>query len=84
MGNILVKFCNFVIKSIGNSITWVLNLLPQSPFHYIDNSPIAKFIKGLNWVIPIDSIIAIGEAWLVAIGIFYLYQVLMRWVKMIE
>ena len=40
-------------------------------------------LQYVNWFIPIDDFIVIGQAWLVAIGIFYLYQVVLRWLKVI-
>lgn len=84
MGNILVSFVNFLISSVGGLITTLLSILPHSPFTYLDNSPVAKFLSYLNWVIPINTFIAIGEAWLVSIALFYVYQTILRWIKMIE
>lgn len=84
MGNILVSFCNFIIKSVGSLITMLLSILPHSPFTYLNNSPVEKYLGYLNWIIPISSFVAIGSAWLVSIGLFYIYQTILRWVKVIE
>ena len=43
-----------------------------------------EFLGYINWIIPVDNIIAIGELWLVSVGIYYIYSIAMRWVKMIE
>lgn len=60
------------------------NVLPVSPFHRFlssfDNIP---YLGWFNWFIPIRDFIVIGTAWLTVIAIFYLYSIVMRWVKMI-
>lgn len=66
-------------------LSWVLNLLPMSPFtKYIDAVETLPYLSYLNWFIPIGALIAIGQAWLVAVGIFYLYSIILRWIKAIE
>ena len=41
------------------------------------------YLGYLNWFLPVASFIKIGLAWLTCIGLFYLYSVAMRWVKLI-
>lgn len=64
----------------------IISLLPLSPF--------AKFIREfeninpewlgwLNWFIPVKAILTVTAAWLGAVAMFYLYSVIMRWVKLI-
>lgn len=84
MGNLLINVCNFIIKGVGSLISMLLSILPHSPFTYLDNSPVAKYLGYINWIIPVSSFIAIGSAWLVSIGLFYIYQTVLRWVKVIE
>ncbi len=74
------------IKDIVNEAgQGVMNLLPTSPFRaYIDKLENYEWLSTLNWVVPIDNFIVIGEAWLVAVGLFYLYSIILRWVKAIE
>ncbi|MNP69293.1 hypothetical protein D3C76_1653680 [compost metagenome] len=59
-------------------------LLPPSPFQLIDNSPISEFLGGLNYFVPISFFISSGTAWLTAIGLYYIAQIVMRWLKAIE
>ena len=66
-------------------LDWVLALLPHSPFQsFIKACTDLPALGWLNWVIPIGQIIAICEAWLVAIGLFYLYSIVLRWIRAIE
>nr|DAF20302.1 MAG TPA: hypothetical protein [Inoviridae sp.] len=41
------------------------------------------FLGYLNWFIPIGTIVKVGLSWLAAIALFYIYSIIMRWVKMI-
>lgn len=68
-------------KGIWNSI---LNLLPTSPFRsFIDSIPDLPGLAELNWFFPVGECLDVLTAWGVAIGIFYLYSVIMRWIKLI-
>lgn len=84
MINFLVSFCNLIIKALGAVLSLIFSILPSSPFTLIDNSPIAEFLGTFNYFFPIAEIIAISESWLVCVGGFYLYQIVLRWVKAIE
>ena len=71
-----------VIKTILNFIT---SVLPDSPFKMLQaNEQIQSVLGYLNYFIPIDFCIATLQTWLVAVGIFYLYQVILRWANAIE
>jgi len=62
----------------------LLAVLPQSPFqNFINGIGTIPFLGFLNWFIPIGTFINIGVTWLGAIAIFYIYGIVMRWVKMI-
>ena len=74
MGELLNKFAN-----------WVLGLLPRSPFTQIQSflSPIEPYLGYLNWFVPVNWILSVMLLWLTAVGLFYLYSVIMRWIKLI-
>lgn len=62
-----------------------ISLLPGSPFTaFINSIPSIPYLGYINYFVPISQMIAIGQAWLTAIGIFYLYQAVLRWLKAIE
>lgn len=72
---------NMLIKVLNT----VLFFLPDSPFtKYLGVLENNTLLRNINWVIPISDFIAIGEAWLAAIAVFYIYQVILRWAKAIE
>ena len=81
------------LKSLWNSITdfvsYIANaivlLLPDSPFKDIQIPSEVKEIMGyVNYFVPIGAMLTIGASWLTAIGVYYLYQTILRWAKTIK
>lgn len=73
------------MEIVTKFLDWVLQLLPASPFvAYIDALESIPFLSWLNYFIPVSSFIAIGETWLVSVGVFYLYSIILRWIRAIE
>ena len=71
-----------LVDKFANSL---YNLLPTSPFRsYINKLASLNFLPYLNWFVPVGTLVAIATAWISVIGLYYLYQLLLRWVKMIE
>lgn len=76
---------NSIIDMFVELIDWVLNLLPKSPFtSVIDAISDIPYLSTLNWFIPISTFVALGQIWLTAVGIYYLYSILLRWIKAIK
>lgn len=72
---------NGLIKALGAVLGLVFALLPPSPFGLIDNSPIKEFLPTLNYFLPISEIVLVLETWVTAIGFYYLYSIVLRWIK---
>lgn len=70
--NILVSFLNLLFG-------W----LPDSPFAVVTQK-FGDYLSQINFFIPVYEFVAIGQAWLVAIGIWYSYVVIARWLKAVE
>lgn len=70
-----------IVQNLGSA---VLALLPASPFRgFIDDFVPPTYLGWLNWFFPVQSILIILGIWLSSIALFYLYSIIMRWVKMI-
>ena len=66
-------------------LSGLLSALPRSPVTELIRSLGAMpFLGYINWFIPIGTFLKIGSAWLAAIGLYYLYSVIARWVKLIS
>ena len=67
-----------------NIVHQLVELLPTSPFaDFIDDFGQLPWLGVLNWFFPVRECLIVMTAWLAAITLFYLYSVVMRWVKVI-
>lgn len=78
-----------MLDTIANAIDAVLlsilNLLPDSPFTMLSKSPeIYRILQYLNWFIPISQMVAVVEAWLAAVAVYFIYSIVLRWIKAVE
>lgn len=80
----MVNVLESLMGNLMAALTWVIELLPNSPFQAINNADVEGYLGTLNWFIPIDKIVAELELWLSAVIIYYAYQVILRWVRAVE
>lgn len=76
----MIDIINYVISSIGSLITVFLNMLPNSPFQYIETIDIS-WIKWINYILPISQCVAVLENYLIAVTTYYIIRVVLRWIK---
>ncbi len=69
---------------LNDVLNWVLAFLPDSPFKALSMSPIAPYLPYINYFIDVKYIIDLLVAWVTCIGIYYGYQVILRWTKAIN
>lgn len=82
--NQVINCCNAIISAIGFILQSLILLLPVSPFKYImDFSIMGDYADYLCWIIPIPEILSTFELWIACIILYYAYQGIMRWIKMI-
>lgn len=71
-------------SALNQVLSWVLFMLPDSPFKLLSNSPISQYLPYINYFIDVATILDILVAWITCIGIYYGYQVILRWIKAIN
>jgi hypothetical protein len=70
------------LVNAGNNI---INLLPLCPFYRMQEITInSQMLSWLSWFIPFDAIIALLQAWLSAITVWYIAKTALRWAKVIS
>lgn len=72
---------------VYNVVEFILGLLPDSPFKFLETLQVGTFgeIMGwVNWFVPIYVFVGILETWLAAIAIYYVYQIILRWANAID
>ena len=75
----------FMKEILDKFLSFLLQILPTSPFApLINNLEQLPYLGYINYFVPVGTCVKIGEAWLAAIALFYLYSVLARWIKLIE
>lgn len=63
----------------------IIDVLPKSPIVYLTiNTRVREVMGYVNFFIPIYSMISIVEGWLVAIGVYYVASVILRWLKLTD
>lgn len=72
-------------KAIFNQLyVWLMQFLPNSPFQAIINAlGSIPYLSYFNWFFPVTEVLAVMEAWLMAVAIYYLYQAIMRYIHLI-
>lgn len=82
----LFKMLQGIVDALAGLLNVVVAILPKSPFSgrwdslVLDND----LLSALAWIIPFKAILSLLSAWLVAIGVFYIHMIVLRWIKAIE
>lgn len=69
---------------LNNILSWVVLLLPPSPFSLLDMTPLHDYLGYINYFVPLDYITSLLSAWGLAILTYYIYHIILRWVKAIN
>lgn len=76
---------DWIVKGINKILNAILFILPDSPFADIEIDPsVVKIFGYVNYFVPVKAMLVIAGSWLTAIGIYYLYQTILRWAKAIK
>lgn len=79
----LMKGNNYgIIYSILGEVT---ESITCSPFlKFFDSFKDLPALGYLNWFFPVKDCLVVMAAYLVAVGVYYVYSVIMRWIRAIE
>lgn len=76
---------NGLMDVTNDILNAILFMLPSSPFANVEiPQEVYQILGYVNYFIPIRAMLAIGSSWLAAIGVYYLLQVGLRYVKAIK
>lgn len=76
---------NYIGQQLSDLGQTIIDTLPASPIVWLEsNSQIQQYLKWVNWFIPIYQMIPILEIWLVCVSIYILFQIVLRWAKVVE
>lgn len=75
---------NWLCDTLYNMLKSVIDLLPDSPFQMLNNSPISKYLVYINYFVDFAFIVDTLTLWLVAVAGYYTYSVILRMIKTID
>ena len=82
-----MDFLSGLSSSLIQFLIGVINLLPESPFITaladFQASNFMDLLHFFNWFIPIGIFVRITGVWLSGIAVYYGYQIVLRWLKVI-
>lgn len=71
-------------EAFDGLIEKVVGLFPTSPFHpFIEQFSQLPYLPWLNWFFPIKECLIVMSSWLAAVGVWYAYSIIARWVKVV-
>jgi hypothetical protein len=84
MGDWVISILNTLISGLGATLSFIVSVLPTSPFHVLDNTPINSYLGMINWFIPVTPILTELTLFCSAVLIYYGFSIVERWIKVIE
>lgn len=78
------EICNWICDTLYDLLKSIIDLLPDSPFQMLDNSPISKYLVYINYFVDFQFIVDTLTLWLVAVAGYYTYSVILRMIKTID
>ncbi len=82
---ITMDLFNAIMDIINTALNYIFSFLPGDPFlSIIDEIGSVPAMQYINYFVPVDKLLIITSLWLGAIATFYLYQIILRWIKAID
>lgn len=75
----------YMNELLDKFLALLLSLFPLSPFlPVIQELASLPYLGYINWLVPVGDFIKIGTLWITAIGAYYAWSVVARWIKLIS
>jgi len=82
---VLLALCQSIIDGFVALLSGIVGILPTSPFNGLSAMTLdSKWFGALCYIVPVPQIIALLESWGVAVAVFYVYMIALRWIRAIE
>lgn len=66
----------------------IISIFPASPMQpliaSLRNSGVDEVLAYVNWFVPVGTMLGVLTGWLACIAAYYVYQIILRWIKVIE
>lgn len=75
---------NWLCETLYEMLKAIVDLLPDSPFQMLNNSPIAQYLPYINYFVDFAFIVDTLTLWLVAVAGYYTYSAILRMLNTID
>lgn len=82
IADFFIMIINFLLNLIFGVFTFIINLLPESPFKNLDLSIPSQYIGWMNWLFPFGAIINILTGWAVCVAVYFFIRWIMKIFKL--
>lgn len=66
----------------------VINLFPASPFApaiaSFNDSVVHTYLSYANYIVPIGTMLSILSLWIAGVSTYYVYQLILRWIRLVD
>lgn len=80
----LSNFLQIILNLVGATLQILVSLFPPSPFRLVFDSQFSDLLSKINYFVPVAEFVAITEAWLVSVAIYYAYSIYARFLKAVQ
>lgn len=75
---------NWICDTLYEMLKFIVDLLPDSPFQMLNNSPISQYLPYINYFVDFAFIVDTLTLWLVAVAGYYTYSAILRMLNTID
>jgi len=80
----VVDIINGLIEAFALLGDMLVFLLPTWSLVSLLGGIDTQLLRAINYYIPINTMLGIANSWVLAVAMWYLYMILLRWVKAIQ
>ena len=66
----------------------IIQLFPASPIQpliaTLSTPAVLEVLAFVNWFVPVGTMLGVLSGWLACVAAYYVYQILLRWIKVVE
>lgn len=78
----MIGILNSIFKAIGSVLGLIINMLPDSPFIAMVENVDVGWMGVINWLIPIPVLLYQLSLYIMAVSVYYLIRLVLRWLKL--
>ena len=80
----VLQLINYLIAGIGITLSWVMQIFPDSPFGEPAAPPANVKIEWITWLIDFPTMILHAVGLTTAVLVYYAIRVVARWIKLVR